>query len=335
MKFLHTSDIHFGAGRRLTPRSLDYLKRHQDTLDGILKLALKEKVDFALVSGDIFDNSQTTIEEFLAARAFFTALGEICPTVVTAGNHDETKVGSFQVDYLNQLKIDNVSFASEPKSFTFGDASVLACPWVGIKDQEAFDAWLLRYYRNEEIVMLHECFYDIVTDSGYRAKSGVVPPPLVGVKAYALGDIHKYQKVKLSYAFYSGAPLQYTFGESPEKGCIIWTRTENEYTPVFKRIPQPIELKVVYALDQIPEHTKDWYQLRVPANQIPTELPACVKDVTPLPLELGQVESHSETHFEQIEVDYTEGVMELLQEAQYTSDETDLVVEEIKRLCAV
>src|SRR5512146_2961747 len=109
-KYLHTSDWHFGAGRRLTPKSDAYLQRHRKALQAVLKIALKENVDFILVSGDIFENASTTIEELLAAHQIFAMAGEIAPTVVTAWNHDELSVGKFQTEWLNLLSMPNVYF---------------------------------------------------------------------------------------------------------------------------------------------------------------------------------------------------------------------------------
>ena len=113
-RYLHTSDIHFGAGRRLTPKKLDYLERHKAVLQRVLKLAVKQHVNFILVSGDIFESAGTSIEELLAAYEIFSEMGEVCPVIATAGNHDELAVGQFQTEWLRLLNIPNVHFVSKP-----------------------------------------------------------------------------------------------------------------------------------------------------------------------------------------------------------------------------
>ncbi|MHA1192331.1 MAG: metallophosphoesterase [Promethearchaeota archaeon] len=53
IKFIHVSDLHLGKRQyNLTERYKDYFRAFQWILD----LAISEKVDFLLVSGDLFDN---------------------------------------------------------------------------------------------------------------------------------------------------------------------------------------------------------------------------------------------------------------------------------------
>jgi len=346
IRFLHTSDIHFGAGRNLSPKSTAYLDRHEAHLDQLVQIAKERQVSFSLVSGDLFEDARTTIREFLAAARFFRKLTQIGPVVATAGNHDELGVGEFQTKFLERLKIPNLHLVDSIESFTWtgkalaseedpGPISILASRWTGIKNQAEFDLYLKSHYKGEPIVMLHECFQGSGTDTGYVAKKGVVPPDLDAVRAYCLGDIHKHQKVQYPHALFCGAPMQMNFGDKPGKGCLVWEiRGPFEYVPEFVPIPSPIELHVAYRLEDIPQGSPHWWQLRVPANQIPLALPDCVKDVMPLPvkMEMPGVSEDCETTGERpvLKIDYREGVVDLLETAQYRADEISAVMAEIE-----
>jgi Calcineurin-like phosphoesterase len=340
IKFGHTSDWHFGSGRRLTPRSTEYLDRHVAHLMRLLDMVEGMKLDFLLVSGDLFENSGTTIDELLAAYQVFCRAGEICPVVATVGNHDELSVGDFQSRYLDLLKIPNVRFQAKPCPVNLGITfpKILAVPWTGIKDQKEFDSFLERYYAGEEIVMLHECFLGSVVDSGRDAKNGVRIPDIDKVKYFACGDIHLHQKIgSMDHAWFSGAPLQQNFGEKPGKGFIVVEIHESyDWRPKFYKIPSHIELHTISNLSEIPKDSPHWYKLQCPANMIPNHLPSNVKATDPiapkidLPAELFKSKMRDGEEKEGLSIDYTDGVEDLLKNALYEGAEIQAVKTEIK-----
>jgi exonuclease SbcD len=349
LKFLHLADIHLGVGRRLSRDSsdpLDYLKRHNAQLNRYVDLADALRVDFVLIAGDIFDNATTTLEELVTAYMWLRKLGRVCPVLLTPGNHDELETGVFQTDRLARMQIPNVSVSNEPTRWVFtkekgfrcdggkenvGDCTVLACPWTGMKDQKKFNAWLESFYSGEEIVMLHECIGGVTTDSGFKAIKGITVPDIKGVKYYALGDIHKHQRVNLPHAVYSGSPLQLNFGEKPDKGCqVVTIDEEGNWSWKFHPVLCPIELHNITAAAEAIEQDH-WYKLSCAGNQIPAVLPPNIRDVEPLPAKLEQEEAKQIQSMDQkcIQVDYLSGVAELLGVAQYDENETKATLDEI------
>jgi exonuclease SbcD len=351
-KFLHTSDLHFGAARRLTPGSLDYLKRHEETLDRLLKVAVKERVDFILVSGDLFESASTTIPELIAAFEFFTKAGEIAPTVVTAGNHDELMVGEFQTQWLKMLNIPNVEFVSKPQVITLGHkggpSHIAAIPWTGIKNQEQFDQLLYDVnlgVGEVEIMMLHECFAGVTLDSGLVSKGGITIPNIPSIRYFACGDIHKMQRLQVrgraigGGAYYSGAPMQYNFGDLLPKGCMVVEVSDDRiYTPTFVEIPQAIELHNITSLDQIPAESPHWYKLRIDAANMPRHVPANVKVTEPIPRKVDLPQPVLEDGKEAIEgyqnVDFSEGVADLLSSNGFSPEEIASSIQEVKQQAA-
>jgi DNA repair exonuclease SbcCD nuclease subunit len=340
LKLLHTSDWHAGAGRRLTAKSLnpmEYLERQVWHWRQVIEVARREKVDLAIIAGDLFENSSTTIEELLALLGVLREFGEVCPVLVTPGNHDEMAVGEFQQNYLKLLNIPNVTVTlAGPQSLTFGEIRVLACPWTGLKKQEEFEEYLRSNYSNQHVIVLHECFKGIVTDVGWKATSGVYVPDIQGVKYFACGDIHKYQRLNLPHAWYSGAPGQWNYGDLPNKGCIVVDihDLEFDWRPRFIPIKSIIELHQIKSLEQIPEGSLHWYQLHVEASRIPPYIPPCVKDldIKAAKIDSPLEETHSDLSLDQqkfAQVDWTEGVEELLTSAKYSPEQIETVKTEI------
>jgi DNA repair exonuclease SbcCD nuclease subunit len=355
IKFGHTSDWHFGSGRRLTKGTTEYLDRHVAHLMRLLDIVEQMKLDFLLVSGDLFENSGTTIDELLAAYQVFSRAGQICQVVATDGNHDELSVGEFQSKYLSLLNIPNVTFCAKPTRVKINDTPqnsglagakfpwVLAVPWTGIKDQKEFDAFLEKHYQGEEIVMLHECFLGSIVDSGRDSKNGVRIPdttPFSAVKYFAAGDIHLYQKIgSIDHAWFSGAPLQQNFGERPGKGFIVVEIHESyDWRPKFYQVPSHIELHTVGNLSEIPKDSPHWYKLQCPANMIPNHLPSNVKATDPIapkidiPAEMFQSKGPEGEEKASLAIDYTDGVGDLMTAAQYEAAEIQAVKDEIKKV---
>lgn len=91
MRFLHSGDLHFGAGRQLHP---DYLKRQIRALRAVYAVAAQENVDCVVLAGDIFDNTNVRPPE---RDAFLKELLRVdkqgFTTLIVDGNHDEYFAG--------------------------------------------------------------------------------------------------------------------------------------------------------------------------------------------------------------------------------------------------
>ncbi|MDP4274803.1 MAG: exonuclease subunit SbcD [Bacteroidota bacterium] len=86
MKLLHTSDWHLGKHLETISR----IEEQQDVLNEIIDIAEKEEVDAVLVTGDLFDTFNPSVE---AIDLFYKTLKCLAdngrrPVVAIAGNHD-------------------------------------------------------------------------------------------------------------------------------------------------------------------------------------------------------------------------------------------------------
>lgn len=111
MKFAHMSDCHIGSWQRtarLSDASIIAFSRAMD-------ICVEEKVDFILISGDLFDTSLPAVDKLKEAT---TKLKEMkdkgIPVYIIAGSHDYSPTGKTMLDVLERAGLlVNVSSPEE------------------------------------------------------------------------------------------------------------------------------------------------------------------------------------------------------------------------------
>jgi len=140
MKFLHIADIHLGMENygRIDPstglhtRLKDFIKCFSFAID----IALEEKVDLAIFTGDAYKNSNpnpTHQREF--ARQIYRLSEAKIPVVMINGNHDNPL--SFgkatSLDIFDTLNVSGVKVVTEPELFNIetkaGPVQIFGLPW--------------------------------------------------------------------------------------------------------------------------------------------------------------------------------------------------------------
>ncbi len=84
MRILHTSDWHVGKKLGRFDRREEYVQ----VLDEVVEVARNERVDLVVVSGDLFDRPAPPMWALALVIDTLRRLGEECPVVAVAGNHD-------------------------------------------------------------------------------------------------------------------------------------------------------------------------------------------------------------------------------------------------------
>src|SRR3989338_3804261 len=98
MKFAHIGDCHLGGWRQreLQELNMQYFKLAVDRI-------LKEKVDFLLVTGDLFDSPYPPIDTLKEAFAEFRRIADAkIPAFIIAGSHDYSVSGKTFLDVLEK-----------------------------------------------------------------------------------------------------------------------------------------------------------------------------------------------------------------------------------------
>lgn len=140
MKFLHIADIHLGMENygRIDPstglhtRLKDFIKCFNFAID----IALEEKVDLVIFTGDAYKNSNpnpTHQREF--ARQIYRLSEAKIPVVMINGNHDNPL--SFgkatSLDIFDTLNVSGVKVVTEPELFNIetkaGPVQIFGLPW--------------------------------------------------------------------------------------------------------------------------------------------------------------------------------------------------------------
>lgn len=98
MKFAHLSDCHIGGWRDPLLRELN-----GKSFIAAIDRSLREKVDFVLISGDLFNTAVPAIDSLkLAVEQLKRVSDEHIPVYIIAGSHDFSPSGKTMIDVLEQ-----------------------------------------------------------------------------------------------------------------------------------------------------------------------------------------------------------------------------------------
>ena len=113
VRIIHTSDFHIG--KRLY--DYDLSADHSLFFHWLIQVVIEKKVDYLLLAGDIFDQSNPSQESLRLYYAFLAELAKTgCRAIITAGNHDSPALIDAPENILNALKPE-ISFYFRSKFF--------------------------------------------------------------------------------------------------------------------------------------------------------------------------------------------------------------------------
>ena len=98
VKFVHIADVHLGGWKQ---HPLQDLNLH--SFKKVIEICIKEKADFLLISGDLFDSAFPPIDILKEAFAEFKKLKDAgIPCFIIAGSHDYSVSGKTFLDVLEK-----------------------------------------------------------------------------------------------------------------------------------------------------------------------------------------------------------------------------------------
>ncbi|GIW08902.1 MAG: nuclease SbcCD subunit D [Dehalococcoidia bacterium] len=266
LEILHFSDVHLGVESysRIDPATglPSRLRDCLDALDEVVDLAIAERVDLVLFTGDMYksrDPSPTHQRELAKRIARLIRAG--IPLFMLVGNHDlpNSPVRAHAIEVFETLALDRVYVAGRPGRHLIetpsGPIQVVALPWVPrsrlIRHEEA---------KNLTLSELNQRIVEMVTAivQGYAVELDPSLPAILAIHGQvygaeygsersttlgqdyvlslgdlaldrfdyvALGHIHKMQKVRdRPLAVYAGSLQRTDFGEErEEKGFVRLT----------------------------------------------------------------------------------------------------------------
>ena len=216
-KFVHCADLHLGSAVHAKGREGALL----ESLSRIVDLAVGERADAMLVSGDVYDSSAASPS---ARHALATELSRFGGRVLIArGNHDSAAPWDDSIPYPPNVH----EFPAEPESVIVdtpgGQFEVVGASFRAQHDERDLVSMLKGRGDMFTVACVH-------CDAGGSPGYAPFDPASLkgrGVDYWALGHIHKRQEVSRDpWAVYPGNIQGRDMGETGEKGAYIVTVTD-------------------------------------------------------------------------------------------------------------
>ena len=216
MRFAHIADTHI--------RNLKYHFEYREVFKQLYKSLKEEKVDYIIHCGDIAHTKTQISPEFVdMCREFFESLADIASTYIILGNHDGNLRNGSRQDALspiaraiNSPRLTLIKNAGEVKLTDKFCLNVLSVfdedNWTQPTDTDAIN-----------IALYHGAINKSKTDSNWTLGGDHDIGIFDDFDFAFLGDIHKTQKLdKDGRIWYAGSTVQQNFGESLDKGYLLW-----------------------------------------------------------------------------------------------------------------
>ncbi len=230
ISFIHTADLHldtpFKGLTSVDPDLAAYLKQATfAAFDNIVAACLREKVDFLLIAGDVFDSRTRSLGAQLKFQEGLRRLAEAdIPVYFVCGNHDPA--GS----WLAEMELPDQAHqfaADQPRSVSFHKDNRRLVDIHGLSHatDSVADNLAAGFAREDDpaplsIALLHGTIGPAgphercspFTESDIRDK---------GFDYWALGHIHRQTVIRSAEPaiVYPGNPQGRDFGESGPRGC--------------------------------------------------------------------------------------------------------------------
>jgi len=223
VKFAHFADCHLGGWRQEELQNLNL-----NSFRKAIEISIKEKVEFVLVAGDLFDSAYPPIEVLKEAFAEFKKLKDVgIKTYIIAGSHDFSASGKTFLDVLEKagfcenvqkMEIDQEGKYKLKPTF-FKEIAIFG--YSGKKSGMEIEDLRKVYFDSVypfTIFMLHTTIKDVV---GSVPIDSIEKLELPVADYYAMGHIHQvFKKEESKSTFvYPGPIFPNNFQEVVDLGC--------------------------------------------------------------------------------------------------------------------
>ncbi len=220
MRIAHIADVHW---RGLT-RHAEYRKSFTNMFEQFRDL----NIDAICLAGDIVHSKTQGISPELidCLNWWFTEMSRIAPVHIILGNHDGLILNKDRQDaispILRALNLQNVYLYRDSGIYT--DPNNPDFAWCAFSpfDEEGYKS--VRPTEDQiSIAMYHGAVWGSHTDTDFMLDGDCKMDFFRGFDYVMLGDIHKRQQLdKAGRIWYCGSPIQQNYGESGEKGFLVW-----------------------------------------------------------------------------------------------------------------
>jgi DNA repair exonuclease SbcCD ATPase subunit/DNA repair exonuclease SbcCD nuclease subunit len=229
VKVAHIADVHW----RGLSRHEEYRKVFTKFIDEVKQ----EEVDCILIGGDIVHSKTQGISPELidCLTWWFDSMARVAPVVVVLGNHDGLINNKDRQDAITPIleALRNPNITLYKRSDTYDDDRFqIPISWGNFScfDEEGWDR-VVPHPGRVNIALYHGALRGALTDIDYTCESENDMKLFEGFQFGMFGDIHRQQFLDREKRFaYPGSTIQQNYGESIDKGYLLWTiRSANDF----------------------------------------------------------------------------------------------------------
>ncbi len=235
-KIAHISDTHI--------KNLKYHTEYREVFSKLYEHLEEEKVDYIIHCGDIAHSKTNISPEFVKmCSEFLNGLSSIAPTYIILGNHDGNLKNSSREDAITPIveALDNPNLRLLKNSGEVKINDELCLNVLSVFDR---DNW--RDPSDDSLInigLYHGSISNCRTDTNWVMENGENDISIFDKFDYGfLGDIHKTNQAldDAGKIRYPGSTVQQNFGETDDKGFLIWEIEDKEtFTVKHIVIPNP------------------------------------------------------------------------------------------------
>ena len=262
-KFAHFADVHW--------RGLSRHDEYKRAFTRAFKDLREQEVDAIFIAGDIVHSKTQGISPELIDSLcwWFREMNDIAPTYVTLGNHDGLILNKDREDAISPiiraLNLPNLHLIKMTEKIAMNDEIDLSN--FSCFEEETWET-LTPTPEKMNIALFHGAVRGSKTDIDWELDGEVEAEMFDGYDFVFLGDIHKHQFLdEENRIAYCGSTIQQNFGETPDKGYLLWTiNSRDDYSavhiPVYNDTPfVTIDWKgsvteTLDEADQYPDHSR-------------------------------------------------------------------------------
>ncbi|AGJ61544.1 DNA repair exonuclease [Sulfolobus islandicus LAL14/1] len=188
VQILHISDTHLGK------RQYSLAEREKDIYDvfsQLIDIAIKERVDAVIHSGDLFDVSNPTTNALVIAVKILKKLKDAnIPFLSIPGDHDTPKRKGYIIPHNILTELDLIKILNYDKPYIIKEIEIYGIPHIPTVSKNVLVSTLssLKPKSSRSILLLHQGVKQILPyDGSWQMELGSLPK---GFGYYALGHLH-------------------------------------------------------------------------------------------------------------------------------------------------
>ena len=234
VKIAHLADVHF--------RGLSRHTEYREIFEEFFRQCDENKPDHIVIAGDIVHSKTHGISPELVDMLawWFKTMASKAPTHIILGNHDGLVTNKDRQDAISPI----ITALNDPNLFLYKNTGVYEvdenmCFCVfSCFDEENWKN-LVPTPGKINIALYHGAVRGSAVESDWQIEGEIETDLFSGYDFVLLGDIHKRQYLDERHTIaYPGSTIQQNYGESPEKGYLMWEIEDtSNYTSKFISLP--------------------------------------------------------------------------------------------------